>query len=282
MHEHRPANQGADSRVFWACAGFALAIHLTLLASPPTIRGGADMLPHLRLIQQMAESPDLRNVYAPGFHVVGALLSGVVGLAAVPKLFGLVAVLTLLGGFRFFQRSARLPDASSALFALFPFGFTFSWCLPRVEALGFGLAFIGLGLLVRKRYVATAALLVVTFVFHTASALFFGIAGGLLALTARDAKGIGALAAGTLGAAPLFAAHVADGCTFAEAFLFSQNDYLRARSAWSSLPMLDQIVVLANPVLVWLAAWGALTVLYLNELWLSPLECERRSTLCAA
>ena len=66
MHEHRPANQGADSRVFWACAGFALAIHLTLLASPPTIRGGADMLPHLRLIQQMAESPDLRNVYARG------------------------------------------------------------------------------------------------------------------------------------------------------------------------------------------------------------------------
>ena len=112
MHERRTTDRGGGSRVFWACAGFALAIHLTLLASPPAIRGGGDMLPHLRLIQQMAESPDLRNVYAPGFHVVSALLSGVVGLAAVPKLFGLIGVLTLLGGFRFFQRSARLPDVA--------------------------------------------------------------------------------------------------------------------------------------------------------------------------
>jgi hypothetical protein len=278
----------SNSRLFWICAVFSLVIHAILLASQPPIRGGGDLLPHLRLIQQMAEAPDLRSVYAPGFHVVGALLSGVVGLGAVPKVFGLVSILTLLAGFRFFQRAARIPEASAALFALFPFCFTFSWCLPRVEALGYGLAFVGLGLLLRRHHAATALLLVGTFLFHTASAFFFGIAGGVLVLAGRDFKGLAALAAGSLASAPLFAAHLADGCSLAQAFLFSQNDYLRAHAAWSSFQVLDRIVLLASPVLVGLAVWGApalwrrhrslalacaaLTALYLNELWLAPFE----------
>jgi hypothetical protein len=245
-------------------------------------------VPHLRLIQQMAEAPDLRTVYAPGFHLVGALLASAVGLAAVPKLFGLLCILALLAGFRFFQRAAGLPDVSAALFALFPYSFTFSWCLPKVEAMGCGLAFVGLGLLVRRHYVGTAALLALTFLFHTASGFLFGITGGVLALADRNARGLLALAAGSLAAAPLFVVHVADGCSLAEAFLFSRQDYLRAHAAWSSFQVLDRIAILANPLLLGLGVWGgpalwrrnrslalacaALTLLSLNELWLAPLE----------
>jgi hypothetical protein len=106
------------------------------------------------------------------------------------------------------------------------------------------------------------------------------------ALATRDWRGIAALAAGTLGFAPLLVIHVAAGCSPAEALLLSKNDYLRATTAWSSAGVWDVIVMLASPLAVVLAGLGArllpgrshaaaavcavLGVLYLNELWLAP------------
>jgi hypothetical protein len=287
MTEQAGGETGSGARLFWTCAAAAVLLHTLLALIPPLIRGGADLLPHLRLMQQMAEDPDLRTVYAPAYHAIGALLSLVIGLGAVPKLFAFASVLAMIAGFRAFQRAAGLPDASAALFVLFPYSFALSWCLPKVEAAGCALVFVGLACLVRRRYAATAALLAVTFLFHTASALLYGLAGGVLSLARRDLKGLAALAAGSVAAAPLFALHLADGCTPAEAFLLSQADYLRDRQM-TPLPFLDRILVLANPVMLVLGALGArplwqrnralaitcavVAVFYLNELWLAPFE----------
>ncbi|UCE85209.1 MAG: hypothetical protein JSU66_12780, partial [Deltaproteobacteria bacterium] len=63
---------------FWACALLALGVHAALLLRTAELRGGADLVPHLRLIQWMAESPALRSVYAPAYHIVGAALDPLV------------------------------------------------------------------------------------------------------------------------------------------------------------------------------------------------------------
>ena len=59
----------------WSAAG-ALSLHAIVLFSGP-LSGGADLTPHLRLMQQMADAPALRNVYAPAFHAAGALLDAI-------------------------------------------------------------------------------------------------------------------------------------------------------------------------------------------------------------
>jgi hypothetical protein len=264
-----------------------MAVHAWLSFTRPGLYGGADLLPHLRLIELMGESPALRNVYAPAYHVLGALVSPLVGLDLFPKLFAFAAAGASMAAFRYFQRGAALPTASSALFAFSPYAFSLSWCVPKTEVAGFALAFVALGLLARRRYAATALVLAVTFWVHTAASIFLGIAGGVWALASRDPRGIAALAMGTLGFVPLLLAHVMAGCSPAEALMLSENDYLRATSAWSSLAIWDQIVLLASPLAVALAGLGApdlwrrnrpagalcaaLVVLYLNELWLSPL-----------
>jgi hypothetical protein len=272
--------------VVWWCIGLALALHAWLAFQSPPIRGGADLVPHLQLIQQMGEAPGLRSTYAPAYHVLGAVLAPVVGLGAYPKLFALLSAIALLAGFRFLQRAAGLPGACTAVFALFPYGLASSWCLPKIEAAGYALAFTGMALLLRERRLGAGLLLTATFAVHTASAIFFGIAAGVLALVQRDGRGLFALAAGTLGASPLLAAHVLAGCTVAEALLLSRHDYLRLQADWSSLGQLDLIAVLANPAILALAVLGApllwrhsrplavsmgvLVFLYLNELWLAP------------
>ncbi len=50
-------------------------MHAALLRALPGLAGGADLLPHLRLIQLMAEEPALRSVYAPAYHAIGALVT---------------------------------------------------------------------------------------------------------------------------------------------------------------------------------------------------------------
>jgi hypothetical protein len=284
-----PAAAPPDGRAaFLACAALALALHAALLATSGGLRGGADLLPHLRLAQQMAEAPALRSVYAPAYHALGALASPWIGLERYPAVFAFASALALLAAFRYFQRAAGLPGAVSCVFALWPYSLTTSFCLPKVESAGYALAFLALGLLARRRYALLALCLAACFWLHTASALFLGIAAGLFALARRDARALAALAVGTLGAAPLVAAHVRDGCTLAQSLMFSQDDYLRATRAWSSLPVLDRVLLLANPILLVLAGLGArelwarhrevawtcaaLFVLYLNELWLAPLE----------
>ena len=234
----------------------------------------------------MGEDPGLHNVYAPAYHAVGALLAPWLGISAAIKLMTLACVAALIAGFRSFQRAVGLPEAAAALFAWSPYTFALSWCIPKIEAGGYALAFFGLGLLFRRRHAAAALCLAATFGVHTAAALFFGFCGGLLALARRDLRAFAALAGGCLGAAPLLAAHVVSGCSLAQALLLSPGDYLRAPGRWSSFSQWDRILVLAGPIALACATAGAgrlwrehrsvavtavgVTLLYLNEIWLAP------------
>jgi hypothetical protein len=281
-----PDREASRFPLFWLCAGLALALHTILLLNADVLQGGLNLRPHLRLMQQMSEEPGLRTVYAPFYHVAGALLSPVLGLERFPRVFELLAVIAWMAGFRFFQRSARLPEASAALLVLFPYSFTFSWCIPKVEALGYGAVFVGLAFLMRRRHVAVAATLALTFLVHTGSALLLGLSGGILALAGRDVRGLAALAVGTLAASPLFVAHLIAGCSLPELLRMTETEYLIG-GTWSSRLFLPQIVALASPVAVAAALLGArdllrhnrplailcgaLTLIYLNEIWLAPL-----------
>lgn len=267
-------------------AAGALLIHAVLLLSTDGIQGGEDLRPHLRLMQLMSQAPGLRSVYAPAYHAFGALALPWLGLAATPKVFAWIAAAALIGGFRFFQRSAGLPDAASAVFAWSPYLFSLTWCAPKVEAAGYALAFSGLGWLLRRRPAALALTLVATFWMHTAAALFLGLAGGVLALARRDGRALLGLAAGTLGSLPLPGAHLAAGCSVSEALLFSQGDYLRHAPAAIDAARLGRVAVLAGPIALGAALAGApllwrrnravsalclsVVALYLNELWLAP------------
>jgi len=272
---------------------FALALHAGLLFAEPGLRGGADLKPHLRLMQLFQARPELRNVYAPAYHALGALGLAWPGAATTVKLLQLASAALLLLGFRSLQRAAGLPDAATALFALFPYTFALSHCLPKVEAAGYGLAFAGLAAILRRRPAAVAASLAATFLVHTAAALFLGLVGGVLALARRDRRGLLALGAGALAASPLLAAHLADGCTPAQALLLSAGDYLRSGPRAHPLARWPLLLALANPLLLVLAVAGAgalwrrhraatvvsasCAVLYANELWLAPLGA--RTTL---
>jgi hypothetical protein len=290
--ERRPGPANGDaaphppSRLFRAAAAGALALHGALLLSRDGIVGGADLRPHLNLIEQLSVEPALRSVYAPAYHVVGALLAPLIGLAAFTKLFAFGAAAALIAGFRRFQLAAGLPDACSALFAFAPYTFALTWCIPKVEAAGYAVALLGLSYVFEKRRLAAALALCATFMVHTAAGLVFGLCGGVLALARRDARALAALAGGTAMALPLFAAHLAAGCSLGESFLFSQGDYLRASAGSGDLARWSRISVLAGPIPVVAAVAGAaalwrgfrplavvcglLVVLYLNELWLRP------------
>lgn len=207
------------------------------------------------------------------------------GVSGAVKLFTWMSAAALLAGFRFFQRAAGLPAAAAAIFAWAPYGFALSWCLPKVEAAGYALAFAGLALLLRRRHALLALTLALAFAVHTAAALFLGLCGGVLALLERDRRALLALAAGTLLASPLLLSHLAAGCTLPQALLFNQGDYLRRATGWSSLSAWPRVVALASPVAVACAAAGAralwrsrrnlawlclvVLVLYTNELWLA-------------
>jgi hypothetical protein len=271
---------------FRISAAGALALHATLLLATDGIHGGGDLRPHLRLLQQMAEDPALRTVYAPAYHALGSIFEPWFGLAGITRLFAFTAAAALIAGFRSFQRAAGLPDLASALFAWSPYAFSLTWCIPKIEAAGYALAFAGLGWLLRKRYLAAAAALAATFFIHTAAALVFGLCGGVIALTQRDGRALIALAAGSLAAAPLFGAHLAAGCRLPEAFLFSSGDYLRPVTNAPSSVMLARVAILAGPITTVVGAVGApalwrrnrpvalmcatLFALYWNEIWLAP------------
>ena len=237
-------------------------------------------------MQWLAEEPGLRSTYAPAFHAAGALLSTVLPLTLTVKLLSLGGAAALLFGFRAFQRASGLPEASAALFCWAPYGFALSWCLPKVEAAGYGLAFAGLSWAWQERRRAVAAALLGTFLIHTGAALFLGLCAGVLALVRRDGRLLAALAAGCLLAAPLFAAHLVAGCSAAQALLFSEGDYLRRTSEWSSFSLSWRLPLLASPLAIVCAAAGAagfwrahrtvgvvalvVVVLCTNELWLAP------------
>lgn len=234
----------------------------------------------------MADAPALRNVYAPAFHAAGALLAGPLGSGLAVRVLALASAAALLFGFRAWQRAAQLPEACASLFAWAPYGFALSWCLPKIEAAGYGLAFFALAWLWQGRHARLALALAATFWVHTGAALFLGLAAGIAALARNDRRALAALACGTLFSAPLWVAHVAAGCSWAQTFLLSAGDYLRSAEGWSSLGQLPRIAVLAGPVALGAAllsarelwqreralAWvcAAIVLLWCNELWLAP------------
>ena len=134
-----------DRRLFLASAAAALGLHAAILLRVPGLAGGADLGPHLRLAAQMGEAPALRNVYPPAFHAAIALLAPWLGVAGAVKSLAWASAAALVAAFRSLQRAAALPDACAALFPWTPYLFALSWCLPKVEAAGYALAFLGLG-----------------------------------------------------------------------------------------------------------------------------------------
>jgi hypothetical protein len=234
----------------------------------------------------VATSPGLYNPYAPAYHWLGAALAPALGLALYCKVFALGAALLLIAGFRSFQRAADLPDACTAVFALTPFLLSLSWCLPRVEAAGYGLLLFGLGFLLRGRWWALAAALAACFWVHTAAALLFGLTAGILALARRDARALAALALGSLGALPLLLAHLGAGCSFAQALLFAEGGYARSLGEELVPANWPWLAPLANPLALLAAAAGAratwrrsrplawfaaaLVALWASNLWLAP------------
>src|SRR5262245_5865006 len=106
-------SQAAGDRWFRASAAAALALHALVLARGDGLQGGADLQVHLRLMQLMAESPALRNTYAPAYHALGALLAPALGYPVYTKLIAFLSAAGLIAGFRFFQRAAGLPAAAS-------------------------------------------------------------------------------------------------------------------------------------------------------------------------
>lgn len=276
----------SGATLFWVSAFAALALHGVLLFATGPLHGGGDLKPHLRLIELMGERPAIRSTYAPVYHAVGALLAPLIGLASYPKVFGWLSAMALIGGFRFLQTGARVPDAASALFAWSPYTFALSWCLPKIEGAGYALAFLGLGFLLRRRYLPLALSLVAALHVHTAAALFLGLCGGVLALAHRDVRALIALGIGSLGVLPLLIAHLQAGCSLAESLLFSPGDYLRTAERAGTLDHPGRLLALAGPVALAAAAVGAaalwrldralawlcavVALLYLNEFWLSP------------
>jgi hypothetical protein len=294
---------GTGERLFLVSAAAALGVHALVLARGDGLQGGADLQPHLRLMQLMAEAPALRNPYAPAYHVLGALLGPAIGWPAYTKLVAFAGAAGLIAGFRCFQRAAGLPPAAAAVFTWTPYLFALSWCLPKLETAGYALAFTGLAFLLRRRRVGAGAMLALAFCVHTAGALFLGLAGGVLALALRDARALGALAVGSLAGAGLIAVHLQAGCSFAEALLFSQGDYLRRATQTASFVHWPRLVALAGLPALLAAGLGVpelvrrhrtvsvlaalVLLLYLNELWLLPfgtrttLDLLRGQTLLA-
>ncbi len=280
------SDERGGARVFWWSAAAALAVHAAVLVAQGPLHGGADLRPHLWLVQRTGESPGLHSVYAPAYHVLGALLAPVIGLEHYPRAFALLGAAALILGFRAFQRAAGLPEIAAALFPWSPYLFALSWCTPKIEAAGYGVAFAGLAFLARRRYVALGLCVVAAFLVHTAAGLFLGFAGLVLAAARRDARAVAALGAGAVAAAPLFAAHLAAGCTLAQSFLFSRGDYLREGVRLGGAARFAGILLLASPPLLAAAAAGArdlarrrpalawlcaaVVLLYGNELWLAP------------
>jgi hypothetical protein len=279
------APPAADRALFLGSAGFALLLHAGLLLSADGLRAGEDILPHLRLILATRVTPDLHNVYSPFYHFLGALVSPLVGLAAYPRLFSFASAVALVFAFRAFQLAAGLPSASAALFAFSPYVLTVSWCIPKVEFMGHAIGLLGLAALLRGRYLALGAAVVAAFCVHTAAALVFGFAAGVLALARRDARALVALALGSVASLPLFAAHLAAGCTLPQAFLFSSTGYLAKAGSIDAAGAL-RILGLASPLALVAAAVGApalwrrsvpiaamalgLVFFYLSDLWLLP------------
>jgi hypothetical protein len=272
--------------LFRASAIAALALHAALLWGRPGVHGGGDLRPHLRLIQRVAEDPGLYNVYPPAYHAIGALLSPLVDPGAYVQAFGWLAAAALIAAFRVFQRSAGLPDAAAALFAWAPYSFALTWCLPKIEVAGYACALLGLAALCRDRHVLASLALLAAFFVHTAAALFLGLCGGVLALARRDLRGLAALAVGSIFALPLVGAHLAAGCSLAQALLFSEGDYLRAAPRATDPSHYLRALLLANPIALLLAGRGTpsllrghreiayvcavIALLYANELWLLP------------
>lgn len=285
----------AATGLFRISAAFAIALHVFLIFGRDGIWGGGDLIPHLHVMDAMREELALYNTYAPGYSMLGALATPILGIEKYVKFFALAASLFLMTGFRFFQRAANLPDTASAVFVFTPSLLALSSCTPKVEALGYGLLLFCLGLLLNKRYVGAALALAAGFYWHTASALLLGLVGGVLCLARRDLRGLAALAFGSALAAPLVAAHLEAGCSFAESLMLARGGFSPVAGTPVAPPNWPWLLPLANPVSLVAAGLGAASTwrrnrpiailccvfvfLYFNNVWLAPFEVRTLVTL---
>jgi len=243
----------------------------------------------------MSDRLALYNTYAPGYAALGSLATPILGVELYVKVFALLASLFLMAGFRFFQRAAKLPDTASAVFVFTPYLLALSACTPKIETLGYGLLLFCIGLLLKKRYVGVALVVAVCFYWHTASALLLGLVGGVLCLARRDWRGLAALAFGSALAAPLMAAHIEAGCSFAESLMLARGGFSPVAGTPVVPPNWPWLLPLANPASLVAAGLGAaatwrrnrpiailccaFVLLYLNNVWLAPFEIRTLVTL---
>jgi hypothetical protein len=125
------AETPAERWLFRVAASFALALQLLVVLGAPGLHGGEDLVPHLRLIERMQEAPGLHNVYAPAYHVLGALLSPLVGLDVFPRLFALASAVALMAGFR--SSSSARPGRIGR--PVLPHAHAFSLRVLKIEAM---------------------------------------------------------------------------------------------------------------------------------------------------
>jgi hypothetical protein len=287
--------EAPGTMLFRVSAAFAIALHVFLIFGRDGVWGGGDLIPHLHVLHAMREKLALYNTYAPGYSMLGALASPIVGAELYVKYFALAAFLSLIAGFRFFQRAAHLPEAASAVFVFTPYWLALSSCTPKVEALGYALLLVCLGLLLKNRYVGAGLVLAACFYWHTASALLLGLVGGILCVARRDMRGIAALAFGSALAIPLVATHLAAGCSLAESLMLARGGFSPVVGTPVVPPNWPWLVPLANPAVLVAASLGAAStwrwnrpiailccafvLLYFNNVWLAPFEIRTLVTL---
>lgn len=283
------------TRLFRISAALAIALHVFVIYGRDGIWGGGDLVPHLHVMEAMREKLALYNTYAPGYSMLGALATPVWGVERYAKFFALAASLLLMAGFRFFQRAANLPSTASAVFVFTPYLLALSSCPPKVEAMGYGLLLFCVGFLLKEHYIGAALALAASFYWHTPSALLLGLVGGVLCLARRDLRGLGALAFGSVLAAPLVAAHLEAGCSFAESLMLARGGLSPAAGTQVVPPNWPWLLPLANPASLVAAGLGAAStwrrnrpiailcgvfvLLYFNNVWLAPFEIRSLVTL---
>jgi len=293
------ADGGASSvdglRLFRTSAAIAIALHVGLIFGRDGFWGGGDLVVHLSVMDAMREKLALYTTYAPGYSMLGALLTPPLSVEMYAKLFALSSAVLLMAGFRYFQRAAKLPAASSALFVFTPYLLALSTCTPKVEVLGYALLLACVGLLLNRSYLAAALAVAMCFYWHTASALLLGLSAGILCIVRRDGRGLAALAIGSTAAVPLIAEHMSAGCSLAESLMLARGGFSPVAGTPVVPPNWPWLLPLANPIIVVAAALGshatwqrnrpiailclAFVLLYLNNVWLEPFGIRTLVTL---
>ena len=234
-------------------------LHIAVLFRTSNLIAGGDMYVHLRLIELSFSSFDIRNVYAPLYHILGAFLAPILGLSIYVKLFALTTALSLMLSFDFFRRSANLPVECSYFFFLNPYLIYCSYQPPKIELLGYTFMFLSLAHLFRRQYAWLAVSIAFGFWAHTAAALFSLMCLGILSVFDRNWKGLFAGAFGFLLVTPLISVHLQDGCELIDALFFFTIKAYKGETYSPSLEELVTILFLLNPLVFLYTLFGVQT-----------------------